>query len=68
MWIEPEVHIEDDDRDNNWEDDEDHGEEKILADQRDDDWCGRNDFGQQQKEHRKGQQDGDAEGNLLQGK
>lgn len=42
-----------------------HGEEKILADQRDDERRRRNGFGYDQQEHSEGEQDRDTQGDLL---
>lgn len=40
---------------------EDHGEQNEFAQQRHDEWRGRNDFCQEQEEHSQRQQDGYAE-------
>lgn len=45
--------------------DEDHGEEKILADQRNDQRRRWNDLGDQQEEHGEGKKDGDTQSDLL---
>lgn len=56
--------VEDPDSDADGECDEDHGEEEVLAQEGDSQWRRRDDLGQQEEEHRQGQQDGDAQSHL----
>ena len=53
------------DGDDDAERDENHGEEEVLADQRDDEWRRGDGLGDDQQEHGEGEEDRDAEGDLL---
>ncbi len=59
------VHVEHKDGDDNGEGDENHGEEEVLADERDYEGCGGYDLCDEKKENSEGQQHGDAQGDLL---
>ena len=59
------VHVEHEDGDDDGERDEDHGEEQVLADERDHQRGGRDGLGDDQQEHGQREQHGDAEGDLL---
>ena len=59
------VHVEHEDGDDDAERDEDHGEEQVLADERDDQRGGGDGLGDDQQEHGERQQHGDAQGDLL---
>lgn len=59
------VNVEDEDSDDDGEGDENHGEEEILANERDDEGCGWNDLCDEEEEHSEGQQHGDAKSDLL---
>lgn len=59
------VHVEHKDGDDNGEGDEDHGEEEVLADERNDEGCGWNDLSDEEEENGEGQQHRDAQGDLL---
>lgn len=59
------VHVEHKDGDDDGEGDENHGEKKVLANERDHKGCGRYDLCDEEKEDSEGQQHGDAQGDLL---
>lgn len=59
------VHVEHKDGDDDGERHEDHGEEEVLADERDDEGRGRYDLRDEQEEDGEGQQHGDTQGDLL---
>ena len=58
------MNVEDPDCDEDGEGDEEHGEEEVLAEQRDGQGGGRNDLGQKEEEDSEGEEDGDAECDL----
>ena len=62
-----EVDVEDDDGDQDGQRHQDHGEEQVLAQERDRQRRGRNDLGQQQEEDGQRQQDGHTQRHLLAG-
>jgi len=59
------VHVEHEDGDDDGEGHEDHSEEEVLADERDDERRGRDDLGDEEEEDCEGEQHGDAQGDLL---
>lgn len=59
------VHVKHKDGDDDGECDENHGEEEVLANERDDEGCGRYDLRDEKKENGEGQQHRDAQGDLL---
>lgn len=59
------VHIQNKHGDDDWERDKDHSEEQVLPNQRDDQWCGWDDLGDEQQEDGERQQHGDAQRDLL---
>lgn len=59
------VHVQHEDGDDDGERHEDHGEEEVLADQRDDEGGGGYDLRDEQEENGEGQQHGDTKGDLL---
>lgn len=61
------VHVQDDDGDDDGEADQDHGEEDVLAEERQGERSRRDDLGDEEEEHGLGEQDVDAEGDLFTG-
>lgn len=59
------VHVQHKDSDDDGERDEDHGEEEVLADERDNEGGGRYDLCDKQEENGEGQQHRDTKGDLL---
>jgi len=59
------VDVQHKDSDDDAERDKDHGEEEVLADQRDDERRRRNGLSDDQQEHSERKHDGDTEGDLL---
>ena len=59
------VHVEHEDGDDDGERDEDHGEEQVLANERDHQRGGWDSLGDDQQEHGQREKDRDAQGNLL---
>jgi len=59
------VHVEHEHGDDDAERDEDHGEEQVLADERDDQRGGGDGLGDHEQEDSEGEQDGDTERDLL---
>lgn len=63
----PEVDVEHGDGNKHGQCDQDHGEQKVLAEQRHGERRGRYDFDQEQEEDGEREQDGYAQGHLLTG-
>lgn len=63
----PVVDVQHHDRDDDAESDQQHGEQEVLAEQRQCERCRRYDFRDQEEEHRLRQENGDAECDLLSG-
>ena len=61
----PEVNVQHDDGDDDRQGDENHREQEILADERDDERCRRNDLSQEQEEDRQRQKYGNTKSYLL---
>lgn len=59
------VHVEHEHGDDDGQSDKNHCEEEVLADEGDDEGCGRDDLSDEQKEDGKGQQHGDTKRDLL---
>ena len=60
------MNVEDTDGDEDWESDQQHREEEVLAEQRNRQGGWGNNLGQKQEEHSEGEKNGDAEGHLKQ--
>ena len=58
------MNVEDTDSDEDWEGDQQHSEEEVLAEQRHRQGSWGNNLGQKQEEHSEGEKNGDAEGHL----
>ena len=58
------MNVEDTDSDEDWEGDQQHREEEVLAEQRHRQGGWGNNLGQKQEEHSEGEKNGDAEGHL----
>lgn len=59
------MHVEHKDSDDDGEGDKNHSEKEVLADERDNEGCGRYDLGDEEEENSEGQQHRDAQGDLL---